>query len=283
MSKRATNALDSIYGINAVREAIGARPVDYILVAEGQHGSRLQELIDAGRKAGISVRFAPRAALERAAGTGQHQNVVAICAAKAYADLDSLLEKAPKPEFLVALDGVEDPANLGAVVRSAVAAGAHGIVIPERRAAGLSPAVAKSAAGALEHIAVARVGNLVRTLVTLKEKGLWIYGFEATAAKSYLDLDYSGPCALVMGGESLGIHRLVREACDELARIPLYGPVESLNVSVASGIVLYEAARQRSHKKAPRDEALYPEKRADQEESEEFPDPATPFSPGSSH
>ena len=245
MSKREGGISNAVYGINAVREAIGARPVDYVLVAEGQHGSRLQEVINTSRAAGISVRFVPRAALERAAGTVQHQNVVAVCAAKAYSDLDALVGESPKQALLVALDSVEDPANLGAVIRSAVAVGAQGVIIPERRAAGLSPAVAKSAAGAIEHIGVARVGNLVRTLLALKEKGLWIYGFEAKATKSYLDLDYSGPCVLVFGGESQGIHRLVREASDELARIPLYGPVESLNVSVSAGIVLYEAARQR--------------------------------------
>lgn len=246
MSKRESTPPNAVYGINAVREAIGARTVDYILVAEGQHGSRVQEVINTSRAAGISVRFVPRAAIERAAGAVQHQNVVAMCAAKAYSDLEVLLEKAPQPALLIALDGVEDPANLGAVVRSAVAAGAHGMIIPERRAAGLTPAVAKSAAGALEHIGVARVGNLVRTLISLKERGFWIYGFEPSAKKAYLELDYSGPRVLVLGGESLGIHRLVREACDELARIPLYGPVESLNVSVAAGIVLYEAARQRT-------------------------------------
>jgi len=132
-----------------------------------------------------------------------------------------------------------------------VAAGSTGIVIPERRAAGLSPAVARAAAGALEHMKIARVTNLVRALMELKERGVWVYGFEPQAQKSYLDLDYKGACALVVGGEGRGLHRLVREACDDYAHIPLNGPVQSLNVSVAAGVVLYEAARQRYGRVSP--------------------------------
>lgn len=245
MSKRGSEpGANVLYGINAVREAIGARPVEYVLVAQGPHSRRVQEIVDACRSAGLALRFAPRPALDREAGTAQHQGVVAICSAKAYDDVGTLIATGERP-LLVILDGVEDPGNLGAIVRTAVAVGANGIVIPERRSAGLSPAVARAAAGALEHLKVARVPNLVRTLLDLKERGAWVYGFEAPAQKSYLELDYSGSCALVLGGEGRGLHRLVREACDELARIPLYGPVQSLNVSVAAAVVLYEAARQR--------------------------------------
>ncbi|HEY6290166.1 MAG TPA: 23S rRNA (guanosine(2251)-2'-O)-methyltransferase RlmB [Terriglobia bacterium] len=238
------SGLDTLYGINAVKEALGSRPVDYVLVAEGQRGPRVEEIIQLSRSRGVAVRFAPASAVERAAGTPQHQNVLAFCAAKAYDDLETLVQASPAP-LLVVLDGVEDPANLGAVARTAVAAGADGIVVPERRAARLTPAVARTAAGALEHLKVARVTNLTRALNTLKEHNLWVFGFEAAARKSYLDLDYCTPCALVLGGEGQGLHRLVRETCDDLARIPLYGPVESLNVSVAAAVVLYEAARQR--------------------------------------
>src|SRR5947207_1569760 len=248
MSRDWSEPLNALYGINAVKEALGARPVEYVLVAQGQHGGRVQEIIDACRAAGISVRFAPRPALERAAGTTQHQNVVAVCAAKPYDDVETILaapDAAASSPLLVVLDGVEDPSNLGAVVRTGVAAGAHGVVIPERRAAGLSPAVARAAAGALEHMRIARVSNLVRTLVELKGRNVWVYGFEPGAPKSYLDLDYSVACALVLGGEGRGIHRLAREACDDLARIPLAGPVQSLNVSAAAAVVLYEAVRQR--------------------------------------
>jgi len=246
MSKQnSASQQEAIYGINAVKEALHARPVEYLLVSQGQHSRRLQEIIDECRAAGVSVRFAPRVAVERTAGTLQHQDVVAICAAKAYDDFEAVVATAPHP-LLVVLDSVEDPGNLGAIVRTAVAAGASGIIIPERRAAGLSAAVARSAAGALEHMKVARVTNLVRTLVGLKERNIWVYGFEAQAQRSYLDLDYTGGCAVVLGGEGRGLHRLVREACDECAHIPLRGPVQSLNVSVAAGVVLYEAARQRA-------------------------------------
>jgi len=238
------SALNALYGINAVQEAVRTRPIEYILVSEGAHTHRVQEVIDACREAGISIRFAPRHALDRAAGTPHHQGVVAICAAKAYDDPETLVRSAARP-LLVVLDGVEDPGNLGAIVRTALAAGSNGLIIPERRAAGLSPAVAKAAAGALEHLKIARVTNLVRVLMDLKGRGVWIYGFEPQAGKHYLDLDYSGACALVLGGEGRGLRRLVREACDEVASIPLDGPVPSLNVSVAAGVVLFEAARQR--------------------------------------
>lgn len=248
MSKQSSNSpVQLLYGINTVREAIGLRPIEYVLVAEGHHGPRVEEIIQACRAQGVPLRFAPRQALDRMAGGEHHQNVIAFCAAKTYDDLESLLPSSGPP-LLMALDGVEDPANLGAVIRTAVAAGAHGVIIPERRAAGLSGAVARAASGALEHLKVARVTNLTRTLMELKKKEIWVYGFEAQAETSYLDLDYSLPCALVVGGEGEGLRRLVRETCDQLARIPLYGPVESLNVSVAAAVVLYEAARQRHGK-----------------------------------
>jgi 23S rRNA (guanosine2251-2'-O)-methyltransferase len=234
----------AIYGINAVREAIGARPVDYVLIAAGQHSHRVQEVVNACRRAGISVRFSPRAALDRAAGTAYHQDVVAVCAVKQYAELEDLARCRTNP-LLVVLDGVEDPRNLGAIIRTAVAAGADGLVIPERRAAGLTASVAHASAGALEHARIARVTNLVRSLTELKDQGVWVYGFESRAAKSYLELDYKGSCAIVLGGEGEGLHQLVRETCDQIGAIPLHGPVESLNVSVAAAIVLYEAARQR--------------------------------------
>jgi 23S rRNA (guanosine2251-2'-O)-methyltransferase len=235
---------NNVYGINAVKEAIGVRPIEYVMVASGQHSQRVQEIVNAARKAGISVRFAPRVALERAAGTTHHQDIVAVCAAKRYEDLESLVRGRDKP-LIVALDSVEDPRNLGAIVRTAVAAGADGLVIPERRAAGLTAAVAHASAGALEHARIARVTNLVRSMLELKEHGVWVYGFESRAEKSYLELDYTGSCAIVLGGEGQGLHRLVRESCDVVACIPLHGPVESLNVSVAAAVVLYEAARQR--------------------------------------
>ncbi len=236
--------LEVIYGIHAVKEAVLSHPVEYVLVAQGQHNPRVQEIIDACRAGGIGVRFAPRPAVERMAGNTQHQNVVAVCAPRAYDDLETLLGSSARP-LLVVLDGVEDPANLGAIVRTSVAAGCEGVIIPERRAAGISPAVARASAGALEHAKVARVTNLVRALEEIKERRIWVYGFEAKADKSYLELDYGQGCALVLGGEGAGLHRLVRETCDQLAHIPLRGPVPSLNVSVAAAVVLFEALRQR--------------------------------------
>ena len=238
-----------VYGIHSVREAVRNRPVDFVMITQGYHNPRLQEIVDACRKAGISLRFSPRPAVERAAGSTQHQNVVAVCTPKAYDDVSEIVDQTQHP-LLVALDGVEDPANLGAIIRTVVATGARGVLIPERRAAGLSPAVARAAAGAMEHAKVARVPNLVRTLMDLKDQNLWIYGFAADAPKVYTELDYSQGCVLVLGGEGRGLHRLVREACDELAHIPLRGPVSSLNVSVAAGVVLYEAVRQRSAREA---------------------------------
>jgi 23S rRNA (guanosine2251-2'-O)-methyltransferase len=249
MHRREPGEVDVLYGINAVAEALGRRPVEHVLVGEGQRNARVQQIIDACRATSVPVRFAPRAALERAAGTTQHQNVVAVCSARGYDDLETLLRPqgpGAQPSLVVVLDGVEDPANLGAVVRTTVAAGGSGVVIPERRAAGLSAAVAHAAAGALEHAKVVRVTNLVRTLGDLKERGVWIYGFDPAGSKSYLALDYTLACAVVFGGEGRGIHRLVRESCDQLARIPLQEPVNSLNVSVAAGVVLYEAVRQRT-------------------------------------
>lgn len=249
---RAGASLDALYGVNAVSEALESRHIDYVLVAEGYRNRRVQEIVGACRAKGISVRFAPRRALERVAGTAQHQDIVAVCAVKAYDDLYAIVRSldSNRPPLFLILDGVEDPGNLGAIARTAVAAACDCIVIPERRAAGLSPAVARAAAGALEHLKVARVANLVRALVDLKSHNLWVFGFEPQAEKSFFDLDYTGGCALVLGGEGKGLHRLVREACDELANIPLQGPVESLNVSVASAVVLYEAVRQRTRRGA---------------------------------
>ena len=242
---RDENTPDILYGIHAVREAVFSRSIDHVLVREGAVSGRVREILSECRSRKIPVRFVPRAALDRLAGATHHQDVAAIASAKAYDDLDTLI-RAQSTALLVVLDGVEDPANLGAIIRTTVAAGASGVVVAERRAAGLTSAVARAAAGVLEHARVARVKNLVRSLVELKERGIWVYGFEAKAPKSYLELDYNVPCALVIGGEGQGLHRLVREACDQCAAIPLQRPVESLNVSVAAGIVLYEALRQRS-------------------------------------
>ena len=237
-----------VYGIHAVTETLRSQTVDHLMVADGCGNRRVQDLVEACRTAGVPVRFCPRKALDRMAGTAGHQDVVAVCARRTYASLDSLVEGKTDP-LLVVLDGVEDPRNLGAVGRTAAATGADGLIIPERRSASLSPVAAKASAGALERLPVARVKNLVRALEWLKEKNIWITGFDAEADRSYLEADFRGPCALVLGGEGRGLRRLVRRTCDHVVSIPLYGPVASLNVSVAAAVALYEAVRQRREKK----------------------------------
>ena len=224
-------------GIHPVAEALrAARPLDRILIAQGAGGPRLQEIIDLARRAGVPVRFEPRSALERLAGSSAHQGIVALGAARQYAEIDSLLESS----LLVVLDGVEDPHNLGAIVRTAHAAGAGGIVIPERRAASVTDVVAKAAAGALEHLPVARVSNVNRALEELKRAGYWIYGLDEHGAETYDRIDYAARSVIVLGGEGKGLHEQVRKHCDLLVRIPMAGKISSLNVSVAAGIVLFE-------------------------------------------
>ncbi|HLK47606.1 MAG TPA: 23S rRNA (guanosine(2251)-2'-O)-methyltransferase RlmB [Bryobacteraceae bacterium] len=230
-------------GIHPVAEALRARrPFDRVLVAQGAGGPRLQEIIDLARQASIPVRFEQRAALDRLAGSSSHQGVVALGAAQKYADLDSVAAAG----VLVLLDGVEDPHNLGAIIRTAHAAGSAGIVIPERRAAGLTDVVAKAAAGALEHLPVVRVANINRALDGLKKRGYWIYGLDERGAEDYDRVNYTEPTALVLGGEGKGLHEQVRKRCDLLVRIPMAGKISSLNVSVAAGIVLFEWKRRRA-------------------------------------
>jgi 23S rRNA (guanosine2251-2'-O)-methyltransferase len=228
-------------GIHPVTEALRAgRPLDRVLVAQGAGGPKLQAIVEMARRAEVPVRFEPRSALDRVAGTPAHQGVVALGAAKKYTDLDAV----PAAGILVVLDGVEDPHNLGAIIRTAHAAGAGGVVIPERRAAGLTDVVAKAAAGALEHLPVIRVVNINRTLEDLKERGYRIYGLDERGDQSYDRVDFSQPTALVMGAEGKGLHDQVRKHCDVLVRIPMAGKIASLNVSVAAGIVLFEWKRR---------------------------------------
>jgi 23S rRNA (guanosine2251-2'-O)-methyltransferase len=244
-----------LYGVAPVLEALraGTRPFEQITIAEGVRHFRLTELFELAHRLNIPLRRAPRAELERMTGAGvNHQGVVASIAAARYADADAFLEAlaarvgTPDPPLAVVLDGVEDPHNLGAIIRTVECAGAHGVLIPERRAVGLTEIVAKTAAGALEHVPVARASNLSRLIEQLKERNIWTIGTSADARMDYTAWDFTQPTALVLGGEGAGLHRLVRERCDQLVRIPLRGRIESLNVSVAVGIVLYEALRQRT-------------------------------------
>ncbi|HUI57507.1 MAG TPA: 23S rRNA (guanosine(2251)-2'-O)-methyltransferase RlmB [Bryobacteraceae bacterium] len=229
-------------GIHPIAEALRSHhPLDRVLVAQGAGGPRLQEIIDMARRASVPVRFEPRSALDRLAGTSAHQGVVALGAARKYADLEAVAAS----ELLVVLDGVEDPHNLGAIIRTAHAAGAGAVIIPERRASGITDVVAKAAAGALEHLRVARVTNINRTLEDLKQRGYWIYGLDERGTEAYDHVEYAIPTALVLGGEGQGLHEQVRKHCDALVRIPMAGKISSLNVSVAAGIVLFEWRRRR--------------------------------------
>jgi len=242
--------MNVITGIHAVREALeSGRAIDRISIARGRHGERVEDLVRLARQRGVPVRFEDRAQVDRLAGTREHQGVVALAAAKKMLGLEDLLAKIAPAEgregLLVLLDGIEDPHNLGAIVRTALAAGADGIVIPERRAAPLTEAVERASAGALAHLPVARVTNLVRAMEELKEAGYWLVGLDERAEKSYNEADFTLPTALVLGGEGKGLHELTRKRCDFLVSIPTTGPVRSLNVSVAAGIVLFEALRQR--------------------------------------
>jgi 23S rRNA (guanosine2251-2'-O)-methyltransferase len=230
-------------GIHPITEALrAARPLERVLVAQGAGGPRVQEIIDAARRASVPVRFEPRGALDRLAGTPAHQGVVAVAAAKEYLGFDA----AASSELVVVLDGVEDPHNLGAIIRTAHAAGAGAVVIPERRAAGITDVVAKAAAGALEHLPVSRVTNINRALEDLKKRGFWIYGLDERGKEPYDRVEYAEPTALVFGGEGKGLHEQVRKHCDALVSIPMAGQIPSLNVSVAAGVVLFEWKRRRS-------------------------------------
>ena len=236
-----------LVGIHAVLEALRAgRSFDRVVVSKGAGGERIQEVVDLCRSASVPTRFEPRASLDRLAGSSAHQGVVALGAAHRYASIDDIPSGA---KLLVVLDGVEDPHNLGAVIRTAHAAGAAALLIPERRATGITEVVAKAAAGALEYLPVIRVGNLNRALETLKERGFWIYGFDERGQSFYDQTDYASPAVFVLGGEGQGLHHQVREHCDLVVRIPLDGRIASLNVSVAAGVALFEWKRRQKHGK----------------------------------
>jgi 23S rRNA (guanosine2251-2'-O)-methyltransferase len=241
----------NIYGVLPVLEALraGTKRIDRIVIADGARDSRLRQLIDAARSAGVPVRREPRVTLDRLTQNGNHQGVMAITSAADYADAEDLLASITSLTLFVLLDGVEDPHNLGAIIRTAECAGAAGVIVPERRAVHLTEIVAKTSAGAVNYLPVARVTNMAAFIESLKRRNVWVIGVEQSGETSYHEFDYSGPIALVFGGEGSGLHRLVRERCDVVVSIPMHGRVSSLNVSVAVGVVLFEASRQRSSKK----------------------------------
>jgi 23S rRNA (guanosine2251-2'-O)-methyltransferase len=245
--------MNYIYGIHSVAEALKARgrAFAWVGVAKERHDLRLQRVVEEARRQGVAVRFVARAELDRMAGNNGHQGVVAVTSAKQYNDLDDIVAaKRGQHSLIVVLDGVEDPHNLGAILRTADAAGADGVVIPERRAVGVTASVAKSSAGASEHLPIAKVTNIARTLEELKMKNIWVAGLDERGSQSYEALDYNMDCAIVLGSEGKGVHDLVAKKCDFLVSIPMLGKVPSLNVSVAAGVVLYEIVRQRRKKSA---------------------------------
>jgi 23S rRNA (guanosine2251-2'-O)-methyltransferase len=241
--------MPNIYGILPVLEALRARArrIEKILIAEGAKTDRLRDIFDAARRAGVVIRREPRVALDRMTGNASHQGVVAVIAAASYADEEELLAQVSNETLLVLLDGIEDPRNLGAIIRTAECAGASAVIIPDRRAAHITDTVVKTAAGATEYLPVACVKNLAAFIEQLKKRNVWVVGVEGDAKIAYTAYDYSGATALVFGSEGKGLHRLVRERCDALVSIPMRGRISSLNVSVAVGVTLFEAARQRKN------------------------------------
>jgi len=243
--------MNYIYGINAVAEALKARgrSFEWVGVLKERHDLRLQRVVEECRRNGVAVRFLSRPELDRMAGNNAHQGVVAVTSGKQYNDLDDVVAaKRGHYSLIVVLDGIEDPHNLGAILRTADASGADGVVIPERRAAGVTATVTKASAGASEHLPIAKVTNIARTLEELKEKNLWIVGLDERGKQNYDALDYNMDCAIVLGSEGKGVHDLVARKCDFLVSIPMLGKVPSLNVSVAAGVMLYEIVRQRRNK-----------------------------------
>ena len=229
-------------GLHPVLEALKAgSPVQHVHIAKGAGGARVQEVVDACRLAGILVRFDERFVLDKLARSVAHQGVVAVTTVVKYRHLTDIPEAA---KLILVLDGVEDPHNLGAILRTANAAGVGAVVIPDRRAVGVTAVVAKVAAGALEHVPLVKVSNINKALESLKQDGFWIYGLDERGEVGYDECEYHGPTAFVLGGEGKGLHLQTRKHCDVLVKIPMSGAISSLNVSVATGVMLFEWKRR---------------------------------------
>lgn len=239
---------EHICGVHAVYEALTSerQPIERIHIAREGHSGKVKEIIELARQLGVPVRKEERIVLDRLARGEIHQGILAISGVVGYADFEVLF-KSDKP-LIVVLDGVEDPHNLGAVIRTADACGVAGVVVPERHSAPLSATVVKASAGASAHLPVVRVKNLVNSIDEMKQRGVWVVGVDTAATQEWTSFDYSGSIALVLGGEHRGLRRLVREHCDVLVRLPMLGKIASLNISVAAGVVLYEVVRQRRQK-----------------------------------
>lgn len=253
--------MEVLYGLHPVEEAIrsGSRQLDHVSVSRERRDERLEQLVELCRIAGIRVSMEPRSQLTRLARTDAHQGVLAVVKERKYLDIEDLLgsKQDNQHRFFLALDGIEDPHNLGALIRTADGAGIDGIVLPERRSAPITATVAKTSAGASEHVQIARVTNLVRTLEQMKQKNVWVLGLDERGSPNYTEFNFKTDCVLVLGREGAGLHDLVKKTCDHLLRIPMAGKVSSLNVSVAGAIVMYEAMRQR---REPREKGIAPAK-----------------------
>ncbi len=240
---------DKIEGRNPVIEALRAgTELNRVMIAEGAKGAPIDTIVSLCQESKVLYEFVPKAKLERMSDTGNHQGVIAMGAAYRYYDIDHMIELAQsrnEEPFIIVLDEIKDPYNLGSIIRTADAVGAHGVIIPKRRAAALTAMVAKASAGAIEYVPVARVVNIAKALDELKDKGLWIFGADIEGPDTYYKSDLKGPVALVIGSEGRGMNRLVKERCDILINIPMGSGVSSLNASVAGAIIMYEIRRQR--------------------------------------
>ena len=245
--------MEVLYGLHPVEEAVrsGSRRLDCVMLARERKDERLERLAEACRTAGVRISLESRDHLTRTARTDAHQGVLALVRERAFLGIEDLLTPKNQPlqaaehRFFLALDGIEDPHNLGALLRTADGAGVDGVILPERRSAPVSATVAKTSAGASEHVRIARVTNLVRALEQMKRANIWVLGLDERGTPDYTEFDFRTDCVLVLGREGAGLHDLVKKTCDHLLRIPMAGQVSSLNVSVAGAIVMYEAMRQR--------------------------------------
>jgi 23S rRNA (guanosine2251-2'-O)-methyltransferase len=253
--------MEVLYGLHPVEEAVrsGAGRLEQVMLARERKDARLEGLAQMCRAAGVRVSMESRDQLTRMARTDAHQGVLAVVRERAFLGVEDLLrlkpsakETQPQHRFFLALDGIEDPHNLGALLRTADGAGVDGVVLPERRSAPVSATVAKTSAGASEHVRIARVTNLVRALEQMKQANVWVLGLDERGTPDYTDFDFRTDCVLVLGREGAGLHDLVKKTCDHLLRIPMAGMVSSLNVSVAGAVVMYEAMRQRREPPAPK-------------------------------
>lgn len=237
-----------IEGRNAVLEAFRAgKTIDKVYILDGCQDGPVRTIVREAKKHDTILNFVSKERLDQLSETGKHQGVIAVAAAYHYAEVEDLLERAAQkgePPFLILLDNIEDPHNLGAIIRTANLAGAHGVIIPKRRAAGLTPTVAKASAGAINYTPVAKVTNLSNTIKELKEAGMWFVCADMGGTDMY-DLNLTGPIGLVIGNEGEGVSKLVKEQCDMIASIPMKGDIDSLNASVATGVLAYEIVRQR--------------------------------------